>query len=115
MYADDCKLYPTFEASHINHTALNMAILIDDIRGWYSDNMLKLNYFKTEMKVISSKFRPSVHLDHILSESPEYLLQKLFEIWVLLWTPITPWCSILTIKVKNPFLRSGSSPTTVDI
>ena len=41
MYADDCQLYTTFEASDINQTALNMEILIDDIRGWYSENMLK--------------------------------------------------------------------------
>ena len=34
---------------------------------------------------------------------------------MLLWTPITPWCPILTIKLKKFFLRSGSSPTTVDI
>ena len=65
MYADDCQLYTTFEASDINQTALNMEILIDDIRGCYSENMLKLNDSKTEMMVISSKFRPSVHLDHI--------------------------------------------------
>ena len=48
-------------------------------------------------------------------ESPVYLLQKQFETWELLWTPITPWCPIITIKFKNPFLRSGSSPSTVDI
>ena len=65
MYADDCQLYTTFEASDINQTALNREILIDDIRGWYSNNMLKLNDSKTEMMIISSKFRPSVHLDHI--------------------------------------------------
>ena len=45
-----------------------MEILIDDIRWWYSDNMLKPNDSKTEMMVISSKFRPSVHLDHIKIE-----------------------------------------------
>ena len=49
------------------------------------------------------------------SESPVYLFQKLFETWVLLWTPITPWCPILTITSKNTFLISGSSPTIVDI
>ena len=65
MYADDCQLYTTFEASDINQTALNMEILIDDIRGWYSENMLKRNDSKTEMMVIRSKFRPSGHLDHI--------------------------------------------------
>ena len=41
MYADDCQLYTTFEASDINQTALNMDILINDIHHWYSDNMLK--------------------------------------------------------------------------
>ena len=110
IYAEDCQLYTTFGASDINQTALNMEILIDDIRSWWSDNMLKLNDSKTEMMVISSKFRPSVHL-----ESPVYLLQKLFETWVLLWTPIAPWCPILTMKSKNPFLRWGGSPTTVYI
>ena len=49
------------------------------------------------------------------SESPVYLLQKLFETWVLLWTPITPWCPVSTIKFKNPFLKSGGSLTTIDI
>ena len=65
MYADDCQFYTTFESSDINHTASNMENLIDDIRGWYSDAMLKLNNSKTEMMLISSTFRPSVHLDHI--------------------------------------------------
>ena len=65
MYADDYQLYTTFEASDINQTALNIEILIDDIRGWYSDDMLKLNNSKTETMVISSKFRQSVHLDHM--------------------------------------------------
>ena len=42
-----------------------MEILIDDIHGWYWDNKLKLNDSKTEIRVISSEFRPSVHLDPI--------------------------------------------------
>ena len=101
----------SFEASEINQTTLNMEILIDDIRGWCSDNMLKLNDSETEMMVISSKFRPSVHLDHIkIGESSISPSEKLFKTWLLL-----PWCPILTMKSKNPFLRSGSSPPTVDI
>ena len=42
VYADDCQLYTTFDASDINQIALNMEILIDDIRGWYSDNSITL-------------------------------------------------------------------------
>ena len=34
MYADDCQLYTTFEASGINQRALNMEMLIDYICGW---------------------------------------------------------------------------------
>ena len=50
--------------------------------------------------------------------SPLYLIHKLFETWVLLWTPIWAWCSILT-KSSAIFSgrsgKSGSSPTTVYI
>ena len=42
MYADDCQLYTTLEASGINET-LNMELLIDDIRARYSYYILKLN------------------------------------------------------------------------
>ena len=58
MYAGDCQLYTTFESSDNNQTALNMEILVDDIRGWYSDNMLKLNDSKTEMIVNRPKISP---------------------------------------------------------
>ena len=33
MYADDCQLYTTFEASDINQTALNMKILMTSVVG----------------------------------------------------------------------------------
>ena len=43
------------------------------MRGWYTNDMLKLNDSKTDMVVISSKYRPSVHLDHIkIGESSAY-------------------------------------------
>ena len=48
MCVDDCQLFNTiFEAPDINQTALNMDILINDIRGWYTDNVLKLCDSKT--------------------------------------------------------------------
>ena len=42
-----------------------MEISIDDIRAWYSDNILKLDVYKTEMMVFSSQFHPSVRQDCI--------------------------------------------------
>ena len=105
MYADDCQLYTTFEASDINQTALNMEILIDDIRGWYSENMLKLNDSKTEMMVISSKFRPSVHLDHIKigesSISPSETVRNLGVIMDSNYTMV----SHINHKVQESFLK----------
>ena len=105
VYADDCQLYTTFEASDINQAALNMEILIDDIRGWYPDNLLKLNYSKNEMMVISSNFRPSVHLDHIkIGESsitPSETVRNLGFIMGSNYTMV----SHINHKVKESFLK----------
>ena len=65
VYAAGCQLYTTSEASDIIQTALDMEILIDDICGLYSYNMLKLNDSKTHKMVIRQTFHPSVHLSHI--------------------------------------------------
>ena len=116
IYADNCHLYTTFEASDINKTALNMEILIDDIRGWYSDNMLELNDSGTEMMVISSKFCPSVHLDHIKigesSISPSETVRNLGVIMDSNYTMV----SHINHKVQESFLKiRGRHPTTLDI
>ena len=96
-----------------------MEILIDDIRGWYSDNMLKLKDSKTEIMVISAKFLPSVHLEHIknvefcISPSETVLIMGvIMDFYYIMVSHI-----FLTIKFKNLFslLRSGSSPNTKDI
>ena len=96
--------------SDINQIVLNMAILIDDIRGWYSDNMLKLNDSKTEMMVISSKFRPSVHLDHIKigesSISPSETVQHLGVIMDSNYTMV----SHIYHKVQESFLKIMEIP-----
>ena len=53
-----------------------MESLINDIRVWYSRNMLKLNDSKTEMLIIISKFRQNFHFrdisfgESIISPSP---------------------------------------------
>ena len=105
MYADDRQLYTNFEASDFNQTALDMEILIDDIRGWYSDNMLKLNDSNTEMMVISSKFCPSVHLDHIKigesSISPSETVRNLGVIMDSNYTMV----SHINHKVQESFLK----------
>ena len=77
----------------------------DDIRGWCSDNMLKLNDSKTEMMVISSKFRPSVHLDHIKigesSISPSEAVRNLGVIMDSNYTMV----SHINHKVQESFLK----------
>ena len=56
MYADDCQLYTSYSMS-TNEAVSSMQMVIDDIRVWFAANMLKLNDDKTEMLVISSKYR----------------------------------------------------------
>ena len=125
IYVDDCQLYTTFETSDINQTALNMEILIDDIRGWYSNNMLKLNDSKTAMMVISSKFRPSVHLDHIKigesSISPSETVQNLGVIMDSNYTMVyhinnkvqEPFHKIRELSYYRGYLTDESSKTAV--
>ena len=60
MYADDCQLYTTCDAADVDQSIHSMERLIGDIRHWYTQNMLKLNYSKTELLVITSKFREGV-------------------------------------------------------
>ena len=60
MYADDCQIYTTCDAADIDQSILGMERLISDIRHWYTQNMLKLNDSKTELLVVSSKFREGV-------------------------------------------------------
>ena len=106
MYADDCQLYTTFKASDINQTALNMKILIDDIRSWHSDNMLKLNDSKTEMMVISSIFRPSVHLNHIkIRESSIPFSETVRNLGVIMDSKST-MVSHINHEVKESFLKT---------
>ena len=82
-----------------------MEILIDDIRGWYSENMLKLNDSKTEMMVISSKFRPSVHLDHIkIGESSIFPSETVRNLGVIMDSNYT-MVSHINHKVQESFLK----------
>ena len=60
MYADDCQLYTICNSPDLDQSAESMECLINDIRQWYSQNMLKLNDSKTEMLIIKSKFRQKV-------------------------------------------------------
>ena len=58
LYADDSQKYAIFELSYYERTINEMELLVDDIRAWYAQNMLMCNDPKTEMMVISSKFKP---------------------------------------------------------
>ena len=82
-----------------------MEILNDDIRGWYSENMLKLNDSKTEMMVISSKFHPSVHLDHIkIGESSIFPSETVRNLGVIMDSNYT-MVSHINHKVQESFLK----------
>ena len=56
MYAANCQLYTSLSMSANEAALSSMQMAIDDICEWYAANRLKLNYDKTEMLVIGSKY-----------------------------------------------------------
>ena len=75
LYADDSQKYAIFDFPDYENTVLKMERLVDDIRNWYASNMLKCSDPKTEMMVISSKYKPISNLiplrvgDHLISSA----------------------------------------------
>ena len=58
LYADDSQKYAIFELKDYETTVARMESLVIDIRSWYNYNMLKCNDTKTEVLLISSKYKP---------------------------------------------------------
>ena len=69
FYADDTQLYLSFNSLSGDDQAYSVSQVescVRDIDRWMSCNKLKLNRDKTELLVISSKYRPRPSLDSIL-------------------------------------------------
>ena len=61
LYADDSQLYISFKTdcfADLAQAKSSVELRVKDIDWWMTNNMLKLNQEKTELTVISSKFRP---------------------------------------------------------
>ena len=68
FYADDTQLYLSFSSLSGDDQAHSVALVESCVRNidrWMSRNKLKLNRDKTELLVISSKYRPRSSLDTI--------------------------------------------------
>ena len=68
LYADDTQLQMSFPSSCPNHlfsTKVAIELCVKDIRNWMLRNKLRLNQYKTQILVISSKYRPRPALDYI--------------------------------------------------
>ena len=73
LYADDTQLYILFTSNCPNHTSNvkeTVELCVKDIGDWMLCNKLinKLNQDKTELLVVSSRYRPRTPLNHIQSE-----------------------------------------------
>ena len=69
FYADDTQLYLSFNSLSGDDQACSVSQVescVRDIDRWMSCNKLKVNRDKTELLVISSKYRPRPSLDSIL-------------------------------------------------
>ena len=66
-YAGDWQLYKAYSFTNSTECVGNMEALFCDIKGWFAENMLKMNDEKTEMLIIGSKYRqifqiPELHI-----------------------------------------------------
>ena len=69
FYADDTQLCLSFNSLSGNDQAYSVTQVescVRDMDRWMSCNKLKLNRDKTELLVISSKYRPRPSLDSIV-------------------------------------------------
>ena len=70
LYADDSQLYVAFKTNDASLVKNRIESCVGDICRWMNRNDLKLNEHKTEVVLISSKFRdgPSLYYVNIASE-----------------------------------------------
>ena len=68
QHADDTQLYLSFTSDcpiHLSSSKMAVELCLKDIGDWMLRNKLKLNQDKTELLVISSKYRPRAPFDYI--------------------------------------------------
>ena len=68
LYADDTQKYLSFTSNCPNHTSNakeTVELCVKDIGDWMLCNKLKLNQNKTELLVVSSRYRTRPPLNHI--------------------------------------------------
>ena len=78
LYADDSQLYISFKTdcfADLAQAKSSVELCVKDIDWWMTTNMLKLNQEKTELIVISSKFRPKPTISYV-SVGDEQILPK---------------------------------------
>ena len=78
LYPDDSQLYISFKTdcfADLAQAKSSVELCVKDIDWWMTNNMLKLNQEKTELIVISSKFRPRPGIPYV-SVGDEQILPK---------------------------------------
>ena len=68
LHADDTQLYISFNTdccADLDEAKLRVERCVEEIDLWMCKNLLKLNQDKTELVVISSKFRNRPHLKYV--------------------------------------------------
>ena len=68
LYADDSQLYISFKTdcfADLAQAKSSVELCVKDIDWWMTNIMLKLNQGKTELIVISSKFRPKPAISYV--------------------------------------------------
>ena len=68
LYADDTQLYVSFKLGSddlLSSVKCRIGICVQEINNWMILNGLKLNEKKTELLLLSSRYRPSLSLEFV--------------------------------------------------
>ena len=117
LYADDSQLYIPFKTdcfADLAQAKSSVELCVKDIDRWMTNNMLKLNQEKTELIVISSKFRPkpaipcvSVGDEQVLSKSSARNLGVTFDERCNMEEHVKKICKTSYYHLWNIFLKLG--------
>ena len=83
LYADDTQLYVSFKLGSddlLSSAKFSIEMCVQEINNWMILNGLKLNEEKTELLLLSSRYRPSPSLELFALEVKQFNRPPLFEI-----------------------------------
>ena len=112
-FADDLQLQMSASPDRISELLHSMQSYISDVKAWATANMLKLNYSRTELMLVTTTTTttlwdlsiPIAYLLLSLLVMLKFPSNSLWKIWVLHWTVILLWMHMSPILLAHSTLN----------